>query len=135
MTSTFPGAVPEIPVTEIAAAAAYYRDCLGFAIDWSDEEIGLAGISKGHCRLFLANTRYRQGYGNAGPALTWLNLDSRDAVDELYRAWKASNATLVSAPEPKPWGLHEFTAVDPDGNLFRVFHDFVTPEREAAGAS
>ena len=27
-------------------------------------------------------------------------------------------------------GLHEFTAADPDGNLFRVFYDFATPERE-----
>ena len=30
----------------------------------------------------------------------------------------------------KPWGLHEFTVADPDGNLFRVFYDFATPERE-----
>ena len=29
--------------------------------------------------------------------------------------------------------LHEFTAADPDGNLFRVFYDFATPER-AKGA-
>jgi hypothetical protein len=26
----------------------------------------------------------------------------------------------------------EFTAADPDGNLFRVFYDFATPERERA---
>jgi len=36
---------------------------------------------------------------------------------------------LLSAPESKPWGLHEFTAADLDGNLFRVFHDFATPIR------
>lgn len=129
MTSNFPGAVPEIPVSDIAAATAYYRDSLGFNVDWSDEGLGLAGISKGDCRLFLADSRFREGYGNAGPALTWLNLDSNEAVDELYRIWKDSNATLISAPESKPYGLHEFTAADPDGNLFRVFHDFATPER------
>jgi len=32
----------------------------------------------------------------------------------------------------KSWGLHEFTAADPDGNLFRVFYDFATPELEQA---
>ena len=36
----------------------------------------------------------------------------------------------MSGPESKSWGLHEFTAADLDGNLFRVFYDFATPARE-----
>jgi predicted lactoylglutathione lyase len=130
MKSEFPGAVPEIPVREIATAAAYYQDNLGFTLDWGDEELGLAGISKGHCRMFLANEEFRKHYGNVGPALIWLNLESKEEVNELYRAWNAGNARLLSAPESKPWGLHEFTAGDLDGNFFRVFYDFATPERE-----
>ena len=129
MQSKFPSAVPEIPVKDIKEAAAYYESNLGFTVDWDDEELGLAGISKGNCRMFLANSTYRQGHGNVGPVLTWLNLDSREEVDDLYRLWAASRAKLISAPESKPWGLHEFTAADPDGNLFRVFYDFATPER------
>ena len=129
MNSELPGPIPEIPVRDIAAAAAYYQNNLGFTLDWGDEELGLAGISKGNCRMFLANQQYRKAYGNVGPTLTWLNLDSKEEVDELYRAWSASSAKLMSAPESKPWGLHEFTAADLDGNLFRVFHDFATPER------
>ena len=129
MNSTFPGPVPEIPVTDIAAAAAYYQETLGFTLDWGGEALGLAGISRGNCRMFLANEQYRKKFGNVGPTLTWLNLDSKEEVDELYRAWSASHARLLSAPESKPWGLHEFTAADPDGNLFRVFYDFATPER------
>jgi uncharacterized glyoxalase superfamily protein PhnB len=130
MRSEFPSAVPEIPVRTIAAAAAYYQSSLGFTLDWCDEELGLAGISRGNCRMFLANQEFRKQYGNVGPTLTWLNLDGKDAVDELYRAWSSSDAKVISAPESKPWGLHEFTAADPDGNLFRVFYDFATPERE-----
>jgi uncharacterized glyoxalase superfamily protein PhnB len=82
--------------------------------------------------MFLADEQFRTGYGNAGPTLTWLNLDSREDVDELYRAWSASNVRLISAPQSKPWGLHEFTAADLDGNLLRVFYDFATPERARA---
>jgi len=122
-------------VQSIASATAYYRDSLGFTLDWSEEELGLAGISRGNCRMFLANQEFREGYGNVGPTLTWLNLDSKDAVDELYRAWSSSNAKVLSAPESKPWGLHEFTAADLDGNLFRVFYDFATPERERLSSS
>jgi hypothetical protein len=51
----------------------------------------------------------------------------------LQQAWRATNAILLSAPESKSWGLHEFTAADPDGNLFRLFYDFATPEREREG--
>jgi uncharacterized glyoxalase superfamily protein PhnB len=116
-------------VKDIKAAADYYENHLGFTHDWGDEELGLAGISKGNCRIFLANERYRKARGNVGPALTWLNLDSKEEVDDLYLVWSASNAKMISAPESKAWGLHEFTAADLDGNLFRVFYDFATAER------
>ena len=127
-----PGAVPEIPVSDITAATIYYRDNLGFGVDWVEADIALAGVSRDDCRLFLAGPLFREARGNAGPTATWLNLGSKAEVDELHRAWRATNAILLSAPESKPWGLHEFTAADPDGNLFRVFYDFATPEREAA---
>jgi len=64
MTSIFPSAIPEIPVKDIDAAAAYYRTRLGFTLDWGGQELGLAGIPRGNCRLFLANQRYRERYGN-----------------------------------------------------------------------
>ena len=129
MTWEFPGAVPEIPVRDIDEATAYYENNLGFTVDWGGGELGLAGISKGNCRMFLANSEFRQQWGNVGPALTWLNLNSKDEVDDLYRLWSSSEAKLISEPESKPWGLHEFMAKDLDGNLFRVFYDFGTPER------
>ena len=82
--------------------------------------------------MFLADQASGRAFGNVGPTLTWLNLESNEEVDELYREWSASNARLLSAPESKPWGLHEFTAADLDGNLFRVFHDFATQIRTRA---
>jgi|SRR4030095_7036386 uncharacterized glyoxalase superfamily protein PhnB len=130
MKSEFPSAVPEMPVKNINDAVAYYQSNLGFSLDWFEKELGLAGISKGNCRIFLADEGFRKDYGNVGPTLTWLNLNSKQEVDELYRNWSASSARLTSVPESKPWGLHEFTATDPDGNMFRVFYDFATPERE-----
>ncbi len=135
MNSDFPAPVPEIPVAGIAAAARYYQDQFGFTVDWVDEALGLAGVSKGNCRLFLTSESFRAVHGNRAPILIWLNLKSRAEVDALYQAWSASSAKLISAPESKPWGLHEFTAADLDGNLFRVFYDFATPERLRAPKS
>lgn len=79
--------------------------------------------------MFLTNRAFREQYGNAGPVLIWLNLNSKEEVNELYELWSGSRAKIVSQPESK-WGLHEFTVADLDGNLFRVFYDFATPERE-----
>ena len=84
MTFRFPTPVPEIPVRDIAAAAAYYQQNLGFSLDWGGGEIGSAGISRGGCRILLADEEQRQALGNVGPVLTWLNLGSNDDVDELF---------------------------------------------------
>ena len=124
MKSEFPAAVPEIPVTDMNAALHYYEGKLGFSIDWGGAEGGIAGISKGHCRMFLTDRDFREHRGNNPPVLVWLNLDSKEEVDELYEIWKSGEARIISPPDSKPWKLHEFTASDLDGNLFRVFYDF-----------
>jgi predicted lactoylglutathione lyase len=129
MTFEFPAAVPEIPVTDMDQALDYYQAKLGFNIDWGGTDGGIAGISFGQCRLFLTDRHFREQTGNAPPVIIWLNLLSKEEVDELYKIWNASGARIISPPGSKPWKLHEFTASDLDGNLFRVFYDF---SRDAA---
>ncbi|HXQ71032.1 MAG TPA: VOC family protein [Pyrinomonadaceae bacterium] len=124
MKHEFPAAVPEIPVTDINRALDYYEHKLGFNIDWGGADGGIAGISKGHCRMFLTDHAFREQHGNAAPVMVWLNLESKAEVDELHELWKTAEARIISPPESKPWKLHEFTASDLDGNLFRVFYDF-----------
>ena len=120
----FPAAVPEIPVTDLNAALDYYKNKLGFDIDWGGAGGNIAGISKGDCRMFLTDRDFRAHHGNAPPVMIWLNLNNNEEVDELYEIWNAAGARIISPPESKPWKLHEFTASDLDGNLFRVFYDF-----------
>lgn len=122
MNQPFPGAVPELPVSDVARAAVYYEKCFGFHWDWGVEEIGQ--VTKGDCRIFLTDNAFR-GDGNAWtPGVIWLNLNSKADVDELYEAWSSSGAQIVAKPASKPWNLHEFTARDLDGNMLRVFYDF-----------
>ncbi|MEQ8934788.1 MAG: VOC family protein, partial [Amphiplicatus sp.] len=111
---------------------AYYRDKLGFAVDWSDETLGLAGLSQGGSRLFMASADYRAHSGARGPLILWLNLSSRAEVDALHDRWRRNGAIIAAAPAPKPYKLYEFLARDMDGNGLRVFYDFGWEEREAA---
>lgn len=124
MSKTLPGAVPEIPVSNMGAALDYYRNCLGFNVDWGDNDEGISGISHGQCRMFLTDSAFREGRANSPPVVTWLNLDSKAAVDAQYAEWQASGAKITAPPESKPWLLHEFTVADLDGNVFRVFYDY-----------
>ena len=142
MNEVFPSATPEIRVSNVARAAAYYEKCLGFHWDWGVEGIGQ--VSKGACRIFLTDDAFREEGRTWTPGVIWLNLESKTEVDELYEAWSSSGAQIVAKPESKPWNLHEFTVRDLDGNTLRVFYDFAwelpdrggrkddTAEREAA---
>jgi uncharacterized glyoxalase superfamily protein PhnB len=126
-----PPACPEVPVAELGPALEYYRDRFGFTIDWADDSIGLAGLSRGETRLFMGDAKFRASLGTApAPILLWLNLDNRDAVDALHREWAENGADIVAPPGPRPYKLHEFVARDLDGNFWRVFYDFGWEERE-----
>jgi predicted lactoylglutathione lyase len=116
-----PSPVPELPVSDIHAAGAFYKSRLGFTVDWTYED-HIAGISKDHARIFIrqkTDQEKKQGYS----VLIWLNLNSPSEVDQLYENWKNSGVRIADELETKPWNLREFTAEDPDGNRFRVFYD------------
>jgi len=128
MSPLFPQAVPEIPVSNVDDAARYYVDVLGFEMDWGGDddgkEGGIGGISQGECRMFLTNPAFRGTNGLAAPVTVWLNLHSRQEVDQLYGRWKGRGARIAEDVMDKPWKLREFTILDPDGNRLRVFYDF-----------
>ena len=101
MKSAFPVAVPEIPVKDINEAAAYYESNLGFTLDWGGEELGLAGISKGNCRMFLANSGFRKEYGNVGPYR-----QGRRPVN--CHQWVRGQSCVMPMPRPMSRALQAF---------------------------
>jgi predicted lactoylglutathione lyase len=128
----FPPACPEIPVRSLGESLAFYRDRLGFEIDWSDEQLGLAGLSRGQMRLFMAGAGFRSYFGSQGPIVLWINLADRDEVDALHAEWAGAGVSIAKPPEATPHKLYEFLARDIDGNMLRVFYDFAWEEREDA---
>jgi predicted lactoylglutathione lyase len=102
MVTDFPQAVPEIPVSNVDAAAEHYVNVLGFTHDWGHDEGGIAGISQGHCRMFLTNARFRAAQRTKSPVVVWLNLDSKQDVDELFARWKDAGGGLSKPSRTSP---------------------------------
>src|SRR5499425_96020 len=115
MITQFPQAVPEIPVINVEKSAEYYVSALGFHFDWGNDEGGIGGISQGDCRMFLTNPVFRGNQGINGTIIIWLNLNSKQEVDELYQRWQSAGAKMLAEPEDKPWHLREFRVADLDG--------------------
>jgi predicted lactoylglutathione lyase len=116
-----PSPVPELPVGNLQISGTFYEQKMGFRVDWVYEDY-LAGISRDAARIFLrrkTEQEEKQDYN----VLVWLNLNSPLEVDQLHEEWKRSGVDITDELETKPWNLREFTAKDPDGNRFRVFHE------------
>jgi hypothetical protein len=77
MLTYFPQAVPEIPVSNVDKAAAYYVNVLGFSADWGNGDGWIGGISQGDCRMFLTNAPFRGVDGPKSPVISSIKLLKR----------------------------------------------------------
>ena len=88
--------------------------------------------------MFLTNGPFRAVHGPNSPVIVWLNLNSKQQVDELFERWTQAGATVIEGVEDKPWNLREFRVADLDGNQLRVFYDFnweLQEKQRRSGAS
>jgi catechol 2,3-dioxygenase-like lactoylglutathione lyase family enzyme len=104
--------VPIFTVDDLEASTRYYRDKLGFHIDWEyGEPPDFGSVSRGDGVLFMCQRC--QGHTGA-----WAMLFARD-VDKLHDEFRRRGATITMAPKNQPWGLREIQVTDPDGNTLR----------------
>jgi ankyrin repeat protein/predicted enzyme related to lactoylglutathione lyase len=110
--------MPEFPLTDVAAGVTYFRDVLGFSINYAQHDIGV--MDRDEVRvLLIARTEKHQGIGSCYVYI-------RDA-DALYTELKEKGATVLDAPVNQPWGLREFYVLDPEGNRIGFGQTFEYP--------
>ena len=103
---------PIFPVTDLAAALAYYRG-LGFgAREWHGGGYGFLTFEGVEIHL---GAEPDLGKRPDRRATAYLFVEDADA---LARAWLAAGAE-VRSPEDTEWGQHEGVLIDPDGNMIR----------------
>jgi uncharacterized glyoxalase superfamily protein PhnB len=115
-------ATPQLSVSDVRATQEYYRDVLGFTISWLWQN-DYGAVSNGEAQLYLTK--------DESPIPSTCCCADVEDVDAVYEEYKSKGAKIVSDLETKPWGMREFTIVDPNGHLFRVGQG-VKPIREIA---
>ena len=105
--------VPELPVTDVECAQRYYRDVLGFEINWLDPDKEIGAVSRPPVAIF-----FRRRQPPFESAVHWIF--AKD-IDATYQEMKTFGAKIIEPLERKPWGLRQFTVDDLDGNRF-YFH-------------
>lgn len=103
---------PQLPVTDLAATQAWYRDVLGFEIAWANRDFG--AVWRDRVEIFFA----RVASPVPGSCLC-VRVDDADALCAEYRE---RGARIVEGPEDKPWGMREFALEDPNGHRLRIGH-------------
>jgi len=126
---------PALPVRDMGAAVAYYRDRFGFAVP--HEESGFAILARDECELHLwhAGDNDWASRGNftempicsgaesfiAGTASCRIEVADVDALFAELQATGVLHRVSVDGITDTDFGTREFATLDTDGNLLTFF--------------
>ena len=114
------GMQPVLGVPDVEQTVAYYRDALGFHVDFVE------GDPPVHARV-CADPTYSSPtvhirFEPLPPGVTvnqsvylWLHVGA--GLDELCALYRARGVEIVEEPSDRPWGLRQFTVRDCNGYL------------------
>lgn len=112
----------QLYVADVAASCAYYRDKLGFTVNFIyGEPTFYAQVARDNARLnlrhidepiFIAGIREREAFLSAT-----LTLSSGAEAKSLFAAYEAAGTTFAQPLKKEEWGAVTFIVKDPDGNL------------------
>ena len=115
-------------VTDLQRMVAFYRDVLGFEIDWDgvgpyaefkNEGVRFSMFERAQLpRILGQEPAYPEGINGTFELAVDLPT-SADADREFERVVKAG-ARVVYAPRDEPWGMHSAMITDPEGNLIEI---------------
>lgn len=108
-------ALLELSCKDVAAAVAYYRDVLGFKINYQQDDLGVMDRD----RVTILLIPRAAPHAGAGSAYFYI----ADA-DALHAELSAKGANVSGEPISHPWGLRDFCVVDCDGNELRFGQAF-----------
>lgn len=115
-------AMPVLPVRDVADAAAFYRDRLGFEVNgiWPDaagETPNFAIVGLGAVTVAL------QWNAEAAPSPHWAAYLYVDDVDAYHEGLVARGVAVLSPPSETFYGIREMEVADLDGHRLAFGQD------------
>ena len=102
-----------LAVRDLDKSAAYYRDVLGFKIDW-EEGADWRLARRGDVRLMIGHCPDDARAADIG-SHSWFGYVEVDDIDALHRELTGRGATCT-APSDRPYGMREIVVTTPDGH-------------------
>ena len=112
-------AIPILFVRDVPASAAYFRDKLGFEIDFLYGAPPYYGsVSRGEVRLHLRFV-HQPTFAVLAAREVSLILATVEVSDVqgLFDEFKERGVEFAQTPTKQPWGGTDFQVRDPDGNV------------------
>lgn len=115
-------------VSNLGRSVQFYETGLGFPRVDSPETVAFFELNGTWLGLYAKTALAEdamvspEGNGFSGIALAH-NLESREAVDDAFKAAITAGATATKPPEPAFWGGYSGYFADPDGYLWEIAHN------------
>jgi catechol 2,3-dioxygenase-like lactoylglutathione lyase family enzyme len=108
----------------------FYREVLGFEIsddmgeyvEFKSDGVRFAVCSRATMQNATGDESFKQPKSGQSFELAF-EVESPEALDELYNGLVARGAKSVQGPETMPWGQRTAFFADPDGNIHELFTD------------
>ena len=106
------GAAPVFVVRDVRRAVEYYRDALGFRVEFTDgDPVSYAGVERDEVLIHLQAASETK----RAPGQSSIYVFVSD-VDNLYDELKGRGARTLKAPQDYAYGMRDFDVEDLDGN-------------------
>ena len=112
---------PNLEVGELAPAAAFLRDVLGFEVEVDEPEMGLMLLRRDAVGLALVRS------ANPGINATTAAYIGVTGVDDLHARCTARGALVVAGLTDHPWGLRDFVVEMPGGQRLALGERITQP--------
>lgn len=115
-------------VDDMKTMVEFYKNVLGFEINWDGEEPNVMLSKDGTLFMFygrndfekMTSKRFNYASGINGHYEIALSVPKYDDVDLVYKEVISKGAESVMEPTTEPWGQRTCYIADPEGNLIEI---------------